>query len=60
MEQTYKTRHRIEVSTSVKGIKTYSCTAELVDSTKEESLKESDWMVAALDKRYPAPIEGVK
>ena len=51
MEQTYKTRHRINISTSVKGIKTYDVTVEMVDSTKEEVLEESDAIVLALDKR---------
>jgi len=56
----YKKRTRVEVSTSVKGVKTYSCTIELLDSTNEEVLAESDALVAALDKRYPAPMEEPK
>jgi len=57
MEQTYKTRHRINISTSVKGIKTYDVTVEMVDSTKEEVLAESDALVLALDERYPAELK---
>ena len=60
MENQYKKRIRIEVSTSVKGVKTYSCTIELVDSTNEEVLAESDALVKALDARYPPVIEEPK
>ena len=49
-----KTRHRIEVSTSVKGVHTFSCTVELMDATIEEVLAESAKLVAALDAKYPA------
>lgn len=60
-EQTSPQRRvRIEVSTSVKGIKTYSCTVELTADAKnpdliEVILAESDFLVAELDRRYPAP-----
>jgi hypothetical protein len=53
-------RYRINVSTSVKGVKTYDCT---VDSeavgvlSLEEALIESDKLVAELDRRYP-PVVG--
>ena len=56
-EASYKSRHRIEVSTSVKGIHTYSCTVELVDATREQVLEESAKLTAALDAKYPAPTE---
>lgn len=56
----YKKRIRIEVSTSVKGVKTYSCTCEMLDTTQEEVLAESDALVVALDKRYPPGIEEPK
>lgn len=59
-EETYKKRIRIEVSTSVKGIKTYSCTCEMMDTPKEEVLAESDAIVEELDKRYPPAIEEPK
>jgi len=52
-----KSRHRINISTSVKGIKTYDCTCELVNATVEEVLAESDRLVLELDKRYPSPVE---
>ena len=60
MEATYKSRRRINISTSVKGIKTYDATVELLDSTNEEVLAESDKLVAELEKRYPAPLEEKK
>ena len=58
-QQSPKKRVRINVSTSVKGIKSYDCTVELdgysaaVD-VSAAALMESDELVAALDKRYPA------
>jgi len=51
-------RYRVNVSTSVKGIKTYDCTVDMTGTTQEEVLAESDSLVAELDKRYPAPKEG--
>ena len=59
-------RYRVNVSTSVKGVKTWDCTVEgtkTIDGmgwSKEEVLAESDALVAALDARYPAPAEGGK
>lgn len=70
-------RYRINISTSVKGVKTYDCTLELagpVEMTpypnekgsqvsknlQNTTLELSDSLVAELDKRYPAPVEGVK
>jgi hypothetical protein len=50
-------RYRINISTSVKGIKTYDCTVDLQGATIEETLLESDKLVAELDKRYPPMIE---
>jgi len=58
--QRFYPRYRINVSTSVKGVKTYDCT---VDSeavgvlSLEEALIESDQLVAELDRRYP-PVVG--
>jgi len=56
MEERIK-RYRINISTSVKGVKTYDCTVDLQGFTMEETLSESDKLIAELDKRYPAPIE---
>ena len=55
MNQNAENRIRINVSTSVKGVKTFDCTVELAGATVEEALAESDKLVAALDQRYPAP-----
>ncbi len=46
-------RYRINISTSVKGIKTYDCTVDFENDTMEEVLTASDKLVAELDKRYP-------
>ncbi len=51
-------RRRINVATSVKGIKTFDCTVESENSTLEALLDESDNMVAALERRYPPQIGG--
>ena len=57
-------RYRINVSTSVKGIKTWDATVEIAGSeiTQEEVLAESDALIKELDKRYPTSVElkGVK
>ena len=57
METIYKTRRRVNVSTSVKGAKTYDATVEIIDGTNEEILAESDALIKELDKRYPASVE---
>jgi len=48
-------RYRVNVSTSVKGIKTYDATVELSgpEATLEQVLQESDRLIAELDFRYP-------
>ena len=56
-----KYRTRVNVSTSVKGIKTWDCTVEEVSDNipptqKEIVLNASDALVAALDKRYPPQV----
>lgn len=60
MEQVTKqaTRYRVNVSTSVKGIKTWDCTVESECLTMDEVLVESDKLVAELEKRYPIKMEG--
>jgi len=57
MEIERSIRYRINVSTSVKGIKTFDCTVDILNGTMEETLLESDKLVALLDQRYPAPVE---
>ena len=62
-------RSRINVSTLAKGHKTYDCTVEIKyegeedempsnGQIKAENLLSSDALVAELDQRYPAPVEG--
>ena len=50
------TRIRVNVSTSVKGVKTFDATVEMTGEgvTKETVLAEHDELVQELDKRYPA------
>ena len=50
------TRIRVNVSTSVKGIKTFDATVEMTGEgvTKEMVLAEHDALVQELDQRYPA------
>jgi len=50
-------RYRVNISTSVKGIKTYDCTVDIQGVGMDEILTESDKLVAELDKRYPPVIE---
>ena len=66
-------RYRVNVGTSVKGVKTYDCTVELNmskglnEATTEDAkiqrevlLGESDLLVAELDKRYSPHVEEKK
>jgi len=53
-------RYRVNVSISVKGIKTWDCTVDGTEYSKEEILTESDLLVAELEKRYPTSIEEKK
>lgn len=56
-EVNYKKRTRINVSTSVKGVKTYDVTLEMLDEDDEVVLAAHDKLVKALDERYP-PVAG--
>ena len=54
-------RVRINVSTSVKGVKTWDATVEITDDLAKgdlivDTLAESDRLVAALEERYPGAI----
>ena len=53
-------RYRISISTSVKGIRTWDCTVDGEGFSQDEILERSDGLVAALEVRYPAPIEEKK
>ncbi len=55
MEQTKSLRYRVNVATSVKGIKTFECTVDAENFTMDEVLAESDKLVSELTNRYPAP-----
>ncbi len=50
-------RYRVNISTSVKCIKTFDCTVDIQGGSMDEVLTESDKLVAELDKRYPPVIE---
>ena len=46
-------RRRINISTSVKGVKTFEATVEITNGSLPEILSESDALVLELEKRYP-------
>ena len=54
-------RIRVNVSTSVKGIKTWEATIEITAGLElawQAVLDESSALTAALDAKYPAPTDG--
>lgn len=53
MEVSKSLRYRINVATSVKGVKTWECTIDGTDFPMDVILTESDVLVAELEKRYP-------
>ncbi len=53
-------RRRVNVSTSVKGVKTFEATIEITNGYEADLLAASDSLVKALDARYPAPVEEKK
>lgn len=59
-EVAYEKRVRINISTSVKGVKTWDATIEMMDTEQEIVLVESDKLVKALDSRYPPVVEEKK
>ena len=55
-------RYRVNISTSVKGVKSYDCTVEITSDCPPLNmgtviLEESDTLVAELDKRYPPTVD---
>jgi len=56
-----QSRCRINVTISTKGVKTWDCTAEIIVDGEvvpcDASLKASDYLVEALEARYPITIE---
>lgn len=57
MEETVTKRYRVNVETSVKGVKKYECTVEMTGASMLEVVAESDALVKMLDLRYPAQLE---
>ena len=57
METTIRKRYRVNISTSVKGVKTYEATVDIEGQTMEEILAESDRLIVELDKRYPPNLD---
>ena len=60
-DATPKYRTRINVSISVKGVKTWECTVEEISDNipptqKDIVLNASDELVRELDKRYPPQV----
>ena len=52
MEIEKSIRRRINVSTSVKGVKTWDVTVDCVGYSEDEALAESDSLVKKLEERY--------
>ena len=53
MEIQKSLRYRVNVSTSVKGIKTFDCTVDGENYEMDEVLEKSDELVKKLEQRYP-------
>jgi hypothetical protein len=46
------------VTTTSKGAKSYDCTVEITNGTREQVQQEMDAWVAELDLKFPPPKEG--
>ena len=53
MEVQKSIRYRVNISTSVKGVKTFDCTVEMENAPMGDVLTASDLLVKELEKRYP-------
>jgi hypothetical protein len=53
MEVNKSMRYRVNISTSVKGVKTFDCTVDAEGFAMDDVLSESDKLVKALEVRYP-------
>ena len=53
MEVEKSMRYRVNISTSVKGVKTFDCTVDGLGYSMEAVLAASDQLVNALEARYP-------
>jgi len=58
MEETKSLRYRINISRGMKGGTSWEATVDGEGFSKEQILAESDVLVAELEKRYPAKLEG--
>ena len=52
-EATYKKRVRIGIDTSTKGVRTPSCTLEMLDTDEDEVLERFKVLVAKVTALYP-------
>ena len=59
MEAEKSMRYRVNISISVKGVKTWECTVDGVGYTQADILLASDLLVGELEKRYPV-MDAVK
>ncbi len=57
MEVTKSLSYRVNVATSVKGIKTWDCTVDGEGYGMTHLLNLSDLLVSELEKRYPPQME---
>ena len=57
MNEEKSLRYRINVSTSVKGVKTWDCTVDGTGLAQDDVLHLSDQLVAKLEERYPIKVE---
>ena len=55
MEITKSARYRINISTSVKGVKTWEATVDLTGYEIADVLTRSDMLVEELERRYQIP-----
>ena len=53
MEIEKSIRYRVNISTSVKGVKTWECTVDMEGHEMEDVLIHSDALVEELERRYP-------
>lgn len=53
-------RHRVNVSQTSTGKKSWDCTVDGEGYTQESILAESDRLVAQLERRYPAEMPATK
>ena len=57
MEIEKSIRYRINISRGMKGAVSFEATVDMEGYTMEETLKESDKLVAELERRYPIQIK---